>query len=140
MSPRVKGTLLLLVAFGLGVAGGAAGFGLYKARVAWWRSADPAQIQQRVLARLTKEVDLRPEQQQRVEAVLKETGQEFARLREEFSPRFRDIRTRARERIRAVLDAEQQSKFEIVEREWDRRAERWRDRGARPEGPDRKAP
>ena len=140
MSPRVKGTLLLLVAFAVGVAGGAAGFGLYKARVGWWRPADPAQFQQRVLARLTKELDLRPDQQQRVEVALKETGQEFSRLREEFSPRFREIRTHARDRIRAVLDAGQQAKFEVVEREWERRVERWHDRGARPEGPDRKAP
>jgi Spy/CpxP family protein refolding chaperone len=140
MSPRIKGTLLLLVAFGLGVAGGAAGFGLYKARVGWWRPPDPAQFQQRVLGRLTKELDLRPDQQQQVEAILKETGQEFVRLREELSPRFRDIRTRARDRIRSVLDAGQQAKFEVVAREWERRVERWRGRGTGPDGGAGKAP
>jgi len=47
-----------------------------------------------------------------VEAILRESGAEFARLREDIRPRFREIRTRTRERIRAVLDVEQQQKFE----------------------------
>jgi hypothetical protein len=89
---------------------------------------------------LTKELGLRPEQQKSVEAILGETGQEFARLREEIGPRFRDIRTRTRERIRGVLDAEQQAKFEVVEKEWERRAARWHDRQPGSAGNERKAP
>jgi hypothetical protein len=41
-------------------------------------------------------------------------------------PRFREIRARSRERIRGVLDAQQQAKFESLSADWDRRAERWR--------------
>jgi hypothetical protein len=136
----MKGGLLLLLAFGLGLAAGAAGFGLYHTRFGDWRSPQgAARFQDRILARLTKELDLRPEQQQKVKTLLTEAGQDFTRLRDEIGPRFREIRDRSKERIRAVLDAAQQPKFDTVSQEWERRIERWR--GRRPgEGPERRAP
>jgi len=141
MRPWVKGALLLLLAFGLGVAGGAAGFGAYRGRMEPWRSPEGAErFRQHVVARLTKDLDLRPEQRQQVEGILKDTGQDFTRLREEFAPRFRELRVRARDRIRGVLDQEQQVKFANVEREWERRAERWRGRGPQPDATTPKAP
>ena len=141
MSPRLKGTLLLLLAFGLGVAGGAVGFGVYQTRFGDWHAPrGAARFQDRILSRLTKELGLRPEQRQKVEAVLEEAGQEFTKLREEMGPKFRDIRNRVRDRIRAALDAAQQVKFDKVAQEWERRAERWRGRAGKPDGPDRKSP
>ncbi len=141
MKPRLKGTLLLLLAFGLGVVGGAAGFGVYHTRFGEWRTpAGAARFQERILSRLNKELGLRPEQRQKVEAVLEETSQGFAKLREEIGPKFRELRSGAQERIRGVLDAAQQAKFDTLAQEWERRAERWRNRGAKSEGPDRKAP
>jgi hypothetical protein len=141
MRPPVKATLLLLLAFGLGLVGGAVGLGVYQTRFGEWRSPQgAARFHERILSRLTKELDLRSEQRQKVEAVLKEAGQELARLREEVGPKFRDIRNRARDQIRAVLDAAQQVKFDGVAEEWERRAERWRGRSAGQEATPRKAP
>jgi hypothetical protein len=141
MRPRLKGTLLLLLAFGLGVVGGAVGFGVYHTRFADWRTqGGAARFQERILSRLTKDLDLRSDQRQKVEAVLQETNQEFATLRAEIGPKFREIRERARDQIRAALDAAQQVKFDKVAQEWERRAERWRDRGGPSEAPGRKAP
>ena len=141
MTPRLKGTFLLLLAFGLGVVGGAVGFGVYHTRFGDWRSpGSAARFQDRILSRLTKDLGLRAEQRQKVEAILKETGEEFAELREEIAPKFGDIRERTQARIRAVLDAGQQVRFDKLVEEWERRAERWRSRGARSEGPGQKAP
>jgi hypothetical protein len=127
MRPRIKGALLLLLAFGLGAVGGAVGLGAYQARFGEWRSARGAvRFQERIVARLSKELDLRSEQRDKVEAILKDAGQEFTRLRDEIGPRFRDIRDRTRDRIRAALDAAQQVKFDTVAKEWERRSERWR--------------
>jgi hypothetical protein len=81
-----------------------------------------------MLQRLSRELDLRPDQRERVEAVLKETGQDFARLRAELRPRFQEIRSRSRDRIRTILDGEQQAKFDALSAEWERRADRWRRR------------
>jgi hypothetical protein len=141
MRPRVKGALLLLLAFGLGLVGGAVGYGAYHARFDGWRSPQGAsRFQQYFLSKLTKELDLRADQRERVEGILKEAGQAFGRLREEIGPRFREIRTQAQDRIRAALDTGQQAQFDVLAREWERRAERWRGRGGRPEGPETKAP
>lgn len=129
MKPGVKGAVLLLLAFGLGVIGGAVGFAVYHTRFGDWRSPEgAARFQHRIVSRLTKDLDLRPDQRDRVEAVLKNARQEFSRLREEIGPRFREIRSRTRDQIRALLDATQQAKFDTLSQEWERRAARWRAR------------
>jgi hypothetical protein len=136
----MKGALLLLLAFGLGLVGGAVGLGVYQTRFGDWRSPQGAgRFHERILSRLTKELDLRSEQRQKVEAVLEEAGQEFAKLRKEIGPKFQDIRNRARDQIRAALDAAQQVKFDNVAQEWERRAERWRGRTSG-DARERKAP
>jgi Spy/CpxP family protein refolding chaperone len=114
MSPRVKGAVVLVLAFLLGAVTGGVALSLYQMHAGWWwhARADGARFQQYLLRRLTRELDLRPDQRDRVEAILRDSGVEFAQLREEIRPRFREIRTRTRERIRAVLDANQQQKFE----------------------------
>ncbi len=137
MRPRIKGALLLLLAFALGAAAGATGFGIYLARTGWPPRGE--RFQQFVLRRLEREVNLRPEQREQVEAILGETREEFRRLREEVRPRFREIVARSRERIRRSLDADQQAKFDALADEWERRGERWRGerRDQRPETGDR---
>jgi predicted nucleic acid-binding Zn-ribbon protein len=117
------------------------GYGVYYARFSDWRTqGGSARFEERVLSRLTKELDLRSDQRQKVEAVLEEARNEFAKLREEIGPKYRDIRNRTRDSIRAALDAAQQVKFDKVAQEWERRAERWRDRGRKPDTSDRKSP
>jgi hypothetical protein len=124
MRPRVQGALLLLLAFLLGAAAGGLGVGLYQSRMGWWhRPRDPERARGFMLRRLTRELDLRPEQQPQVEAILRETGQEFARLREEIGPRVLNIRGHSRDRIRAILSPDQQTKFAALEKEWERRRE-----------------
>src|SRR5574341_985928 len=102
------------------------GFGIYKIRTGGWGPARGARFQHHVLARLTRDLGLRPDQREQVEAALKETAREFARLRGEIGPRFRAIREHSRERIRAVLTPDQQAKFDALVRRWERRAERRR--------------
>lgn len=127
MRPRLKGALLLLLAFLLGVAAGASGFAVYRSRVGWWGSSRGAdRAQEHVLRRLTRELDLRPDQRQQVEAILREAGDQFGRLREEMRPRYREIRERTRDRIRALLDADQQPRFQVFMDRWDRERERRR--------------
>lgn len=141
MRPRLKGTLLLLLAFGLGVVGGAVGFGVYHTRFGDWRPpGGAARAQDRILSRLTNDLGLSPEQRQKVEGILEESRRGFVMLREEIGPKFRDLRNQAAERIRAVLDAAQQAKFDKLAQEWERRAERWRDRAGKQAQPGQKAP
>jgi hypothetical protein len=121
MRPRVKGALLLLLVFLLGTAAGALGLSLYRSHAGWWGpSRDPERFREIVLRRLTRELDLRPEQQVQVQVILHEAGDQFTRLREEIRPRFREIRNRTRDRIRTLLDADQQTRFQALMDRWDR--------------------
>lgn len=141
MTASVKGGLLLLLAFLLGVGAGAAGLAAYQARTGGWSPAERAEhFQRHFLKRLTAELELRPEQQQRIEGMLKESVQEFAKLREEIGPRFRELRLRGRDRIRSALDPGQQTKFDALEQEWSRRADRRFGRDPGRSGEERKAP
>jgi hypothetical protein len=114
MRPRVKGAALLLLAFGLGGIEGALGFNLYQTWLAERRPLDSARSHHAGLQRLPAALALRPEQQERVEAILREAEQEVARLREEIDPRVYALWTHARVRIRSVLDADQQAQFNAL--------------------------
>jgi hypothetical protein len=141
MKARAKGALLLLLAFGLGVGAGMLGLGVFQTRAGWWHGPqEPGRLQQHVLARLTKDLGLRPDQHESVKRILGEVGQEFSRLREEIGPRFREIRARSRNRIRSVLDADQQAKFDTLAQEWERRESRRHDHFPGPAGSERKGP
>jgi hypothetical protein len=133
--------MLLLLAFVLGAGTGALGYGLFQTRTGWWGPRrDVARFQQLMLKRLTGDLDLRADQQQQVEVILRESGEEFARLRQEIRPRFQEIRERSRARIRALLDPGQQATFEKLAQEWERRAERWRGDPPRPQEKGSKTP
>jgi len=128
MRRRWRAGLLLVLAFLLGVAVGGLGLGVYTAMAGGRLPFGGHRFHAVRLGDLTRELDLRPDQRERVEGVLRETGQEFGRLREELRPRFQEIRARSRQRIRMLLDAEQQAKFDALSAEWERQAERRRRR------------
>lgn len=141
MRPGVKGAFLLVLSFGLGCLTGAAALKLTLDRPASWRGSNRTEhFEKTVLGRLTRELALQPEQERKVEAVLRETGQEFRRLREEIGPRFNELRKQGEERIRAVLDPEQRAKFADLVKRWDRRIERWRGRHSGSERAEEKRP
>ena len=128
--PRTKLIGTLVMVFALGLLLGGLIVNLYHARgradaaPAWAeRRFDPA----RYLDRLSRELSLRPDQAETLRRVLGETREEFGRLREEVGPKFRAIRERARDRIRAMLDLQQQERFAEMNRRWDekRRLRGW---------------
>jgi hypothetical protein len=142
MTSRVKGALLLTLSFGLGCLAGAAAYKLALDRPPAWRGGpDRAErFEKAVLKRLARDLSLQPQQEQRVETILRETGQEFRRLRDEIGPRFDEIRKHGEERIRGVLDREQQGRFTELVAKWNRRMERWRSRDTAPGSDQRKGP
>jgi hypothetical protein len=136
MTSRTKGALLLVLAFALGIAAGALGLGAFRGRPGWHSPEERAHFQEAILARMTKELDLRPDQQQAIGGILREGGQEFTKLRDEMRPRFREIRSRTRDRIRSALDAPQQVKFDGMVRACEERAKH----RPGPDGPEHKGP
>jgi len=75
--------------------------------------------------RLERELDLTPEQMQRIDVILAESRAEGEALHAEMLPRVREQMERTRERIAEVLTPEQRERFEELHRRFRGRAERF---------------
>jgi hypothetical protein len=118
---RAKVLLAFLAIFVLGFAAGALGLNIYFSRIETWRQ--PAGTgrfdRERYVKQMSEAVGIRPEQMDSLNAILEETREEFLELRKRLNPQFDEIRQRARNRIRAILDAEQQAHFDQFLKRWD---------------------
>ena len=75
--------------------------------------------------RLERQLDLTPEQQSRIEEIVRESRLRGRELHEELLPRVRSQMDETRRRIREVLTLEQQVKFDELDQRHRRRAERF---------------
>jgi hypothetical protein len=124
---RVKAQLAIVTVFLLGVAAGALGLTMYSRWIdagrppGWTGKFD----RERYVKRMTEAVGLNPEQMGPLDAILDETREEFLAMRKRLSPQIDEVRQRARDRVRGILNADQQPRFEAFLRRWDeeRRAE-----------------
>jgi len=135
---RVKAQFAIVIVFLLGVAAGALGLTVYSR---WSETGRPSGWtgkfdRERYVKQMTEAVGLRSEQMGPLDAILDETREEFLALRERVRPQFDDIKQRARQRIRGILNAEQQARFEEFLKWWDeeRRAEEQAAFGAKTRG------
>jgi Spy/CpxP family protein refolding chaperone len=123
---KTKARLVLLATFTLGILAGVLGMNLLNTRTLGSRSATGQ------LEELTTEVKLTGEQRQQVEQILAETKQQYRELQNQVHPKFVEIRTATRTRIRALLTPEQQALYDEWNRKRDARFNRKsRDGGAR---------
>jgi hypothetical protein len=124
---RMKVLLAFLAIFVLGFAAGALSLTAYNRRVEAGRQSTRAGKfdRERYVKQMTEAVGIRPQQIGALNAILDETREEFLALRRRLDPQFEEIRQRARNRIRGILDAEQQARFNQFVKRWDeeRRAE-----------------
>ena len=124
---RAKAQLAIAIVFLLGVAAGALGLTISSRwndagrPFGWIGKFD----RERYVKQMTEAVGLRSEQMGPLDAILDETREEFLALRRRLWPQFDEVRQRARQRIRGILSAEQQARFESFLTRWDeeRRAE-----------------
>jgi len=65
-------------------------------------------------------------QAQQLSEIMEETRDEYRQLREEMSPRFQEIRSRTRDRIRGILRPDQLEAFEKMTAERDAKWQQWR--------------
>ena len=127
METRVKVQLVCVMIFLLGVAAGSLGLTAYSR---WVEAGRPSGWsgrfdRERYVKQLTEAVGLQREQMGALNAILDETREEFLALRSRLHPQFDEVRQRARQRIRGILNPEQQARFEAFLTRWDeeRRAE-----------------
>ena len=105
---KLKVWLVLVVVFVLGSITGAALTGLYRSRGSG-RSDRAGRFE-----KMRTELNLTEEQTKAVSTILDETRNEYRALRSELKPRFDEPRQKARTKIRALLNSEQQGKFDAM--------------------------
>ncbi|HEV8587906.1 MAG TPA: hypothetical protein VIF81_12995 [Pyrinomonadaceae bacterium] len=112
---KMKIWLVLVAVFVLGAVTGAALTGLYRSRAsnAFGRDSHERAMRER-FEKMRQELNLREDQTNQIRAILDETRNEYRKLREELRPRFDEPRLKARAKIRALLDADQQKKFDAL--------------------------
>lgn len=128
MRGNMKAIVLGLV-FALGLATGALGLRLYERSYGAtaerrWGHFD----RERYVSRLTTDLQLTADQREKLDRILDETRAEFVQFRETIRPQVQEIKTRARGRIREMLTADQQQRFEVFLEEWDADKQRRKER------------
>lgn len=111
---RREAALLLFAVFVLGLVVGGIANHLWGGRVWGRRNAVPQRTPQRerILNALTRELQLTPDQQRKIGAIVDETMSQFRALHSQQEQQGEKIREQARTRIQAVLTPEQVPKFE----------------------------
>jgi flagellar biosynthesis chaperone FliJ len=137
---RAKVGIAFLVVFLLGVAAGALGWSAY--------SRQGNMLQQKIwtgkfnreryVRELTEAVQLQPDQMGAFNAALDETRDEFMALRRRLQPQFEEVRQQARQRIRSILNADQQPRFESFLKRWDEERRAEEQAASQPQASDRK--
>ena len=79
--------------------------------------------------KIRNDLNLNAEQSKEMQKVLDETAGEFRTLRSELRPRYEELRLKASGRMRALLTAEQQQKFDTLMAEIDARRQNGDGRG-----------
>ena len=106
--------MVLVAVFLLGSITGAAVTGLYRSRASAGRNGRDRGKHEQRFEKMRQELSLTDQQAADLRAILDHTRNEYRALREELRPRFEEPRLRARTKIRALLNAEQQKKFDAL--------------------------
>jgi flagellar basal body-associated protein FliL len=111
-----KAALWVGLVFLLGAAiGGMAGYVFAHQKYAVTNAAAPpsdAARRAQKVQELTSVANLTPEQSQQVDAVIADVQLQMKSIRKALDPQLGEVRQKGRERIRAILSAEQKTKFE----------------------------
>ena len=105
---------MLVAVFLLGSVTGAALTGLYRSRASAGRNGRDRGKHEQRFEKMRQELSLTDQQATDLRTILDQTRNEYRALREELRPRFEEPRLRARTKIRALLNAEQQKKFDAL--------------------------
>ncbi len=114
-----KAFLLVVLVFALGIGLGAAGTYLVTTHVLAARPQGVTRVSGNHMAMFTRDLNLNPDQQKQIQAILTETRARYAEIHSQADPEYEKARQAGREKIRQVLTAEQKPKFEDLLRRMD---------------------
>jgi Spy/CpxP family protein refolding chaperone len=108
--------------FLLGILAGGAGTFFLGARLMGPQGG--AARRERMLRRMTRDLDLNDSQASQIRAILEETGAKMRERRQQHRPEFEAIRSESHDRIRKVLTPEQTAKFEEMLKKFEEKRRR----------------
>ncbi|PYU76245.1 MAG: hypothetical protein DMG49_01700 [Acidobacteria bacterium] len=112
-SATQKAALWVAVVFLLGAAlGGTLGYVFAHRVIAAPPQLTDAEKRAQKVQRLTQELNLRPEQQKQLDAIMASVQAEYKAIHQSTDPQINEARQKGRERIREILTPEQKPKFE----------------------------
>jgi len=114
-----KAMLLVFLVFVLGIALGSVGMYVVTTRVLAARPQSSVSLPSNHMAMFTRDLNLTPDQQTQIQAILNDTRAHYATLHDKFDPEYERARHEGRQRIREVLTPEQRPKFEDLLRQID---------------------
>jgi Spy/CpxP family protein refolding chaperone len=114
-----KAVLLVLLVFALGIGLGSVGTYMVTTRVQAARAQQPARNPANPMAVFTRDLNLDPDQQKQIQAILNDTRAHYAEIHKRADPEYEEVRHEGRQRIRQVLTPEQRPKFEDLLRRFD---------------------
>jgi Spy/CpxP family protein refolding chaperone len=114
-----KALLLVFVLFVLGIALGSVGTYVVTTRVLAARPQATLVRNADHMAMFTRDLNLTPDQQNQIQAILNDTRAHYAALHQKLDPEYEEVRHQGRVRIRQVLTPEQLPKFEELLRQMD---------------------
>ena len=123
--PRTKAALYLAVVFLAGAAFGGAAHRFYAARVAEAdsRPLTAAEWRQQYINELQQELGLSADQAADMQTILVENGQHWCDFWAVAGPELDAVRRQGSERIKLILSAEQQQKYQVILDEREKRRE-----------------
>ncbi|HZE68611.1 MAG TPA: hypothetical protein VE135_03670 [Pyrinomonadaceae bacterium] len=129
MKDKVKSSFktwsVLMAVFALGCITGVGIDGVYRAKTnASFRENRSRGDREAMFEKMRSDLKLSDEQSKEMHRVLDETANEFRALRGELRPRYEELRLKTRGRLRALLSAEQQQKFDSLMTEIDARRQK----------------
>ena len=121
---RLKTWAVLIVVFGLGCVSGAGIAGVYRSNTNANFGNSRMREREAMFEKMRTDLNLTEDQSKEMRRVLDETGNEFRALRSELRPKYEDLRVKTRGGMRALLNAEQQQKFDALMAEIDARRQK----------------
>lgn len=121
---RFKTLVVLVVVFLLGGITGIGIGGIYRSNTSASLRDSHRREREAMFEKMQRDLSLTEEQKNEMRKVLDETGTEFRALRNELRPRYEELRLKTRGRMRALLAADQQQKFDNLMAEIDARRQK----------------
>lgn len=111
----------LLIGLFIGAIFGAWGLRYSFYKKAWHGGVHGEKKYARMLKHFSSKLDLNSEQKQRVATILEDKRQKMQTLRAEINPKFKELRDTTSAEIKNVLTPEQQKKFDLMQKRWEKR-------------------